>query len=105
MFEADKPAEPEHEAVQESDLSSLAQSDSLRLYLREISRIPLLSATRESSLAERAESGDKDARNQLIEANLRLVVSVAKRWQHTQLSMEDLISAGNEGLQNRCQEI
>ena len=70
MFEAEKPAEPEREAVQESDLGSLAQSDSLRLYLREISRIPLLSATRESSLAERAESGDKTARNQLIEANL-----------------------------------
>jgi len=44
MFDTDKSAEPEREAIQESDLSSLAQSDSLRLYLREISRISLLSA-------------------------------------------------------------
>jgi Sigma-70 factor, region 1.2 len=42
MFEAEKPAEPERESTQEADLNSLAQSDSLRLYLREISRIPLL---------------------------------------------------------------
>src|SRR5579859_5021597 len=98
MFEAEKPAEPEREAVQESDLGSLAQSDSLRLYLREISRIPLLSATRESSLAERAESGDKTARNQLIEANLRLVVSIAKKYVGQGLSLEDLIGEGNIGL-------
>src|SRR5690349_5759586 len=98
MFEADKPAEPEREAVQESDLSSLAQSDSLRLYLREISRIPLLSATRESSLAERAESGDKNARNQLIEANLRLVVSIAKKYVGQGLALEDLVGEGNIGL-------
>ncbi|HEU0000123.1 MAG TPA: sigma-70 family RNA polymerase sigma factor [Ktedonobacteraceae bacterium] len=98
MFEADKPAEPEREPVQESDLSSLAQSDSLRLYLREISRIPLLSATRESFLAEHAESGDKLARNQLIEANLRLVVSIAKKYVGQGLSLEDLIGEGNIGL-------
>src|SRR5579863_9389856 len=98
MFEADKPAEPEREAIQESDLSTLAQSDSLRLYLREISRIPLLSAARESSLAERAETGDKTARNQLIEANLRLVVSIAKKYVGQGLSLEDLIGEGNIGL-------
>ena len=67
MFDADreKPIEPEREGIPDSDLNSLAQSDSLRLYLREISRIPLLSANRESYLAERAEQGDKDARNHL----------------------------------------
>ena len=82
MFDADreKPIEPEREGIPDSDLNSLAQSDSLRLYLREISRIPLLSANRESYLAERAEQGDKDARNHLIEANLRLVVSIAKKY-------------------------
>jgi len=95
MFEAEKPAEPEREAIQESDLSTLAQSDSLRLYLREISRIPLLSATREAFLAERAEQGDKTARNQLIEANLRLVVSIAKKYVGQGLSLEDLIGEGN----------
>jgi len=98
MFEADKPAEPERESIQESDLNSLAQSDSLRLYLREISRISLLTATREALLAERAEQGDKDARNSLIEANLRLVVSIAKKYVGQGLSLEDLIGEGNIGL-------
>ena len=80
MFEADKPAESEREAIQESDLNSLAQSDSLRLYLREISRISLLTASKEAYLAERAESGDQDARNGLIEAiTLGDVKRVAKR--------------------------
>jgi RNA polymerase primary sigma factor len=94
MFEAEKPAEP----AQETDLNSLAQSDSLRLYLREISRISLLSAAKEAYLAERAEQGDKDARNQLIEANLRLVVSIAKKYVGQGLSLEDLIGEGNIGL-------
>ena len=98
MFDTDKSAEPEREAIQESDLSSLAQSDSLRLYLREISRISLLSASSEAYLAERAEQGDKDARNQLIEANLRLVVSIAKKYVGQGLSLEDLIGEGNIGL-------
>ncbi len=98
MFEADKPAEPEREVIQDSDLNNLAQSDSLRLYLREISRISLLSASKESYLAERAEQGDRDARNNLIEANLRLVVSIAKKYVGQGLSLEDLIGEGNIGL-------
>lgn len=100
MFDSDrdKPSETERETFQDSDLNSLAQSDSLRLYLREISRIPLLTAGRESHLAERAEQGDKDARNHLIEANLRLVVSIAKKYVGQGLSLEDLIGEGNIGL-------
>src|SRR6184192_425368 len=98
MFEAEKPAEVERETLQDSDLSSLAQSDSLRLYLREISRIPLLSAGKESYLAERAEQGERDARNHLIEANLRLVVSIAKKYVGQGLTLEDLIGEGNIGL-------
>jgi RNA polymerase primary sigma factor len=94
----DKANEPERETIQDADLSSLAQSDSLRLYLREISRIPLLSAVSESRLAERAEQGDRDARNHLIEANLRLVVSIAKKYVGQGLSLEDLIGEGNIGL-------
>src|SRR6266704_743929 len=81
--------------LQEAELSSLAQSDSLRLYLREISRIPLLSAASESRLAERAEQGNREARNHLIEANLRLVVSIAKKYVGQGLSLEDLIGEGN----------
>lgn len=100
MFDADrdKAADLERESIQDADLSSLAQSDSLRLYLREISRIPLLTAVNESRLAERAERGEKDARNHLIEANLRLVVSIAKKYVGQGLSLEDLIGEGNIGL-------
>lgn len=98
MFEAEKPAEPEREIIQDTDLGSLAQSDSLRLYLREISRISLLTATKEAYLAERAEQGNRDARNDLIEANLRLVVSIAKKYVGQGLSLEDLIGEGNIGL-------
>jgi RNA polymerase primary sigma factor len=81
-----------------SDLSNLAQSDSLRLYLREISRIPLLSAQDELSLARRIRLGSRDARNHLIEANLRLVVSIAKRYVGQGMSLEDLVGEGNIGL-------
>lgn len=100
MFDADrdKPIESERETMPDTDLNSLAQSDSLRLYLREISRISLLTANRESTLAERIEQGDKEARNQLIEANLRLVVSIAKKYVGQGLSLEDLIGEGNIGL-------
>lgn len=94
----DKASEPERETLQDSDLSSLAQSDSLRLYLREISRIQLLNAATESRLAERTEAGDTEARNHLIEANLRLVVSIAKKYVGQGLSLEDLIGEGNIGL-------
>jgi RNA polymerase primary sigma factor len=84
----------------ETDLpmGSSSESDSLRLYLREIARIPLLSAQRELDLAERIERGDRDARNSLIVANLRLVVSIAKRYVGQGLSLEDLIGEGNIGL-------
>jgi RNA polymerase primary sigma factor len=102
MFDADKPTEPERELIpeqeQDADLTTLAQSDSLRLYLREISRTPLLTAAREAELAERAEQGDSDARNQLIMANLRLVVSIARKYVGQGLSLEDLIGEGNIGL-------
>jgi RNA polymerase primary sigma factor len=103
VYEAEKVAEVDRERdgaqdVDTSDLSNLAQSDSLRLYLREIARIPLLSASREVMLAERAEAGDREARNQLIEANLRLVVSIAKKYVGQGLSLEDLIGEGNIGL-------
>src|SRR5690242_15358389 len=81
-----------------SDLSNLAQSDSLRLYLREISRIPLLSAHDELAIAHRIRLGSRDARNHLIEANLRLVVSIAKRYVGQGMALEDLVGEGNIGL-------
>ena len=102
MFDADrdrdKAIDSERDTIPDADLSNLAQSDSLRLYLREISRIPLLNASNESRLAERAENGEKEARDHLIEANLRLVVSIAKKYVGQGLSLEDLIGEGNIGL-------
>jgi RNA polymerase primary sigma factor len=80
------------------DTGTMAQSDSLRLYLREIARIPLLSATRELELAQRVERGERVARNHLIEANLRLVVNIAKRYVGQGLPLEDLVGEGNIGL-------
>ena len=100
-YDAERAARVERDSNAEADtadLSTLAQSDSLRLYLREISRIPLLSAQRELELAQRVERGDRSARNHLIEANLRLVVSIAKRYVGQGLSLEDLIGEGNIGL-------
>ncbi len=102
-YEAERAARAAHERdlvieADASDLGPLAQSDSLRLYLREISRISLLSAQREFDVAQRIWQGDRDARNTLIEANLRLVVSIAKRYVGQGLPLEDLIGEGNIGL-------
>jgi RNA polymerase primary sigma factor len=97
-FEGDKAIMARDPDEDSADLSGIPQSDSLRLYLHEIARIPLLSAAHEARLAEAIEHGDRDARNQLIEANLRLVVSIAKRYVGQGLSLEDLIGEGNIGL-------
>ncbi len=72
--------------------------DSVRLYLREIGRIPLLKPQEEIDLAKRMEKGDQLAKQKLIEANLRLVVSIAKRYVGRGLSLLDLIQEGNTGL-------
>jgi len=68
------------------------------MYLREIGKIPLLNAEQEVALAKRKEHGDKEAEQRLIEANLRLVVSIAKKFVGKQLSLLDLIQEGNIGL-------
>lgn len=72
--------------------------DSVRMYLREIGRIPLLSAADEVELAKRMEGGDTTAKKKLAEANLRLVVSIAKKYIGRGLSLLDLIQEGNTGL-------
>ncbi|MBP9827812.1 sigma-70 family RNA polymerase sigma factor [Patescibacteria group bacterium] len=72
--------------------------DSIQMYLREIGKIPLLNAEEEVALARRKERGDKEADRRLIEANLRLVVSIAKKFVGKQLSLLDLIQEGNVGL-------
>jgi RNA polymerase primary sigma factor len=81
------------------DLSVKASSnDPVRMYLREIGRVPLLTAAQEVSLAKRIERRDVNAKAVLIEANLRLVVSVAKRYVGRGLAFLDLIQEGNLGL-------
>ncbi|MFA6429193.1 MAG: sigma-70 family RNA polymerase sigma factor [Patescibacteria group bacterium] len=73
-------------------------ADSIQMYLREIGKIPLLTADDEIALAKRKERGDKEAERMLIEANLRLVVSIAKKFTGKSLSLLDLIQEGNIGL-------
>ena len=72
--------------------------DSVRLYLREIGKIPLLTADQEISLAKRIEEGDKAAKDAMAEANMRLVVSIAKKYIGRGLDLLDLIQEGNTGL-------
>jgi RNA polymerase primary sigma factor len=72
--------------------------DSVRLYLREIGKIPLLNAEQELALAQRVVSGEKEAKDQMAEANMRLVVSIAKRYVGRGLDLLDLIQEGNTGL-------
>lgn len=75
-------------------------SDSVQMYLREIGKTPLLTASEEKELAKKIEKGDIEARNKLIQANLRLVVSIAKRYvgRSPNLTLLDLIQEGNLGL-------
>jgi RNA polymerase primary sigma factor len=79
------------------DLGQIS-SDSIQMYLREIGKIPLLSGEEEVSLAKRKERNDKAAERKLVEANLRLVVSIAKKFVGKSLSLLDLIQEGNIGL-------
>jgi len=73
-------------------------ADSIQMYLREIGKVPLLKHEEELNLAKRKEKGDKEAEKKIIEANLRLVVSIAKRFVGKSLSLLDLIQEGNIGL-------
>ena len=72
--------------------------DSVRLYLREIGKIPLLSSEEELTLAKKVVAGDKRAKDKMAEANMRLVVSIAKRYSGRGLDFLDLIQEGNTGL-------
>lgn len=79
------------------DLSDIS-NDSIQMYLREIGKVPLLSGDEELQLAKRKERGDVEAQRKLVEANLRLVVSIAKKFTGRSLSLLDLIQEGNIGL-------
>ena len=76
----------------------LSIDDPVRMYLKEIGKVPLLTTEREKELAERMAEGDEEAKNELVEANLRLVVSIAKRYVGKGMFFLDLIQEGNLGL-------
>lgn len=77
---------------------SLPTDDAVRMYLKEIGKVPLLTGAEERELAIRMEQGDEEAKKKLCESNLRLVVSIAKRYLNRGLSFLDLIQEGNLGL-------
>ncbi|HLM32571.1 MAG TPA: sigma-70 family RNA polymerase sigma factor [Gaiellaceae bacterium] len=91
-------AEDDSKPVPKLDLTVEPSLDSLRLYLREIGKVALLTADQEVYLAKRIERGDMSAKTQMIEANLRLVVSIAKGYLGRGLSFLDLIQEGSLGL-------
>ena len=90
--------EPEELSMALEMPEGIALDDPVRMYLKEIGRIPLLTAEEEVALAKRIEAGDEEAKRRLIEANLRLVVSIAKRYVGRGMLFLDLIQEGNLGL-------
>ena len=90
--------EDEEDAAEMSTSVEDVADDSVRMHLREIGKIPLLNAEEEIALARRVAEGDKDAKDQMAEANMRLVVSIAKKYTGRGLDLLDLIQEGNTGL-------
>ena len=106
-FDFDEPDTDElenEEELSDEDLAITAENvdafadDSVRLYLREIGKIPLLTPEEEAELAQRIVKGDKKAKDKMVESNMRLVVSIAKRYGGRGLDFLDLIQEGNTGL-------
>ena len=96
-------AEPNSNLAQDEDLDisvpeGISIDDPVRMYLKEIGKVPLLTAEEEIELAKRMEEGDEEAKHRLSEANLRLVVSIAKRYVGRGMLFLDLIQEGNLGL-------
>ncbi len=107
VMDFDEPESDEledEEELSDEDLAITAENvdsfadDSVRLYLREIGKIPLLTAEEEADLAQRIVKGDKKAKDKMVESNMRLVVSIAKRYGGRGLDFLDLIQEGNTGL-------
>lgn len=106
LGDIDEPAIDELIDEEEDDIDTInsgqyfddVSDDSVRLYLREIGKIPLLNAEEELALAKRVVEGDKRAKDKMAEANMRLVVSIAKRYSGRGLDFLDLIQEGNTGL-------
>ncbi len=107
VLDFDEPENDElenEEELSDEDLAITAENvdafadDSVRLYLREIGKIPLLTPEEEADLAQRIVKGDKKAKDKMVESNMRLVVSIAKRYGGRGLDFLDLIQEGNTGL-------
>ncbi|EET60643.1 RNA polymerase sigma factor RpoD [Marvinbryantia formatexigens DSM 14469] len=91
--------EEEVEIIDDADvLEGVSTEDPVRMYLKEIGNVPLLTTEEEVELAKRVEAGDEEAKKRLIEANLRLVVSIAKKYVGRGMPFLDLIQEGNMGL-------
>lgn len=101
LLEAEQDVPEEDEDLENTDINMLegvGTEDPVRMYLKEIGKVPLLTAEEETELAKRMEQGDWEARKKLAEANLRLVVSIAKRYVGRGMLFLDLIQEGNLGL-------
>ena len=98
LLEVEEEEEIEVEKIDLSVPDGVSIEDPVRMYLKEIGKVPLLSAEEEIELAKRMELGDSDAKKRLAEANLRLVVSIAKRYVGRGMLFLDLIQEGNLGL-------
>ena len=102
LFSEDEDADPEDDIdVEHIDLSvpeGIGVDDPVRMYLKEIGKVPLLSPDEEIELAKKIELGDEEAKKKLAESNLRLVVSIAKRYAGRGMQLLDLIQEGNLGL-------
>ncbi len=94
----DEPTEEELENIELAVPDGVSIEDPVRMYLKEIGKVPLLTADEEKELAMKMEAGDADAKKRLAEANLRLVVSIAKRYVGRGMLFLDLIQEGNLGL-------
>lgn len=101
-FKSDDELDDEEIIAEAQDLSDLENNvnieDHVRMYLKEIGKVPLLTSEEEVELAKRMEQGDEEAKARLAEANLRLVVSIAKRYVGRGMQLLDLIQEGNLGL-------
>ncbi len=93
-----QPETPDYGEVELGRMEDVPLSDPVRMYLREIGKVPLLSSEKERELAVRVEAGDDSAKKQIIDANLRLVVSIAKKYIGRGMLFLDLIQEGNLGL-------
>jgi RNA polymerase primary sigma factor len=108
VADAEEERQHEEDQARAEELDALdtapADTDLTTAYLREIARVPLLSREQEVALAKRVEAGDEEAMRQFVLANLRLVVSVAKKYRGRGLSFLDLIQEGNMGLMQAVQK-